>query len=392
MDDPGQGRRFAIILGVIVAIVAAFALRPVVREALAPTPQEAFAAIQPEGEDLAVVGSVELPAGRAFTLHAVVRGLRRNGESVYYTEAKRLRIAGQEIAPANLEPWPGSQPVKVRWFTVEGSRPLLQLSKSADLSAFRMDEMIRPDWPLAWQIPGSIRSALELDAGVAYGLQRYHVRVELYQEERDMLPKQVIRSWGARDLKTHLADFPTVIARLPGPLATVSGYFGLTHLEVPPDADPALLEQVAELATSQVAISRTSLLSAHLAPEGRGWDELRWQEAPIDGSFAWADPKAPAAAELVAVAPGDLLRVGDRVAILMADTNGDGRLDADDHCFDFSQGLEMRRVGEVFTGTAEYASLNPEAPSPPPALPRPKTSKVPTAPALPKTSAEPKTR
>ena len=50
------------------------------------------------------------------------------------------------------------------------------------------------------------------------------------------------------------------------------------------------------------------------------------------------------------VEPGDLLRVGERLVILLQDRGIAGTLDYDDLCFDFFRGASVRPLREVFVG------------------------------------------
>ena len=49
-----------------------------------------------------------------------------------------------------------------------------------------------------------------------FGTQRYHVRIELYDAKKGLIPDQVVRSWGVADLKQQVDRFPTVRMTLPG--------------------------------------------------------------------------------------------------------------------------------------------------------------------------------
>ena len=91
------------------------------------------------------------------------------------------------------------------------------------IAAFTFEGLLRADWPVSWSIPGEIDAAhdnhLETGSAVAvqeFGTQRYHVRIELYRQEDDMIPERVIRSWGVADLRPQIDRFPTVAMSLPG--------------------------------------------------------------------------------------------------------------------------------------------------------------------------------
>ena len=75
------------IAAALFAIVAALFLLTKASEKVAPVPVALWVAIQPEGEDVARVGPIELPAGTGFRLHAVMEAETFRGERIYYTEA-----------------------------------------------------------------------------------------------------------------------------------------------------------------------------------------------------------------------------------------------------------------------------------------------------------------
>ena len=252
--------------------------------------------------------------------------------------------------------WKRSRPVKVRWFTVEGRRPYVELPPDG-IGAFELQEFLRSDWPLSWSVPGEIDAAndnhLTIDSpekAQRFGTQRYHVRIELYSEEDALIPVEVIRSWGISELKQEIDRFPTVSLMLPSPAGPASRVFGLTQLEPPPGAGPELLQQIEELADHHVAFSRLTLLRDQIRTAGRRLEDLEWIDVDLAGDARWGEQASP----------GDLLRVGDRVVVLYQDRGTPGLVDYADLCFDFVRGISVRALSDVFVGsgtTVELASL-----------------------------------
>jgi len=217
-------------LGVFAAIAAIVAGWQI-RAAFEPRPVRAWIAIEVAGSGVAEIGVVEVPAGSECTLHAVLEAERLDGRPVYYTEAPGLRIEGREIPSGELRRWDRETAVTIFWFTVEGVAP--RVVAGADFSpddlAFKVS--FRADWPRAWAVPAVLESSAssfaqgreQLDGG-AFGTQRYHVRIEFYASSQALMPEQRFASWGAEALPARSADFPTLVASLPEPLAPVSRF------------------------------------------------------------------------------------------------------------------------------------------------------------------------
>ncbi|MCG8458263.1 MAG: hypothetical protein MI919_18455, partial [Holophagales bacterium] len=218
---------------------------------------------------------------------------------------------------------------------------------------------LRSEWPLTWSIPGEIDAAnddhIEIESPFArqrFGTQRYHVRFELYRSEDELVPENVIQSWAVEELREQVDDFPTVTRTDGGEAAPAMRVFGLTQLDLPAEPPRGLAGQIDELARHGIAFSRATVLRDLLAAAGRRFSELEWRVVDLEGEAAWGD----------AVAPGDLLRVGDRIVVLYEDRGEPGSLDYGDLCFDFVQGAEVRLLSGVFSGegeAVEHASLRP---------------------------------
>ena len=352
-----QSRIFPLLVVVIGLGATVVLFQPVVEEQLAPELVTAWVAIEVAGSAVADVGLIDLEVGESFQLRAVLEGLDRNGEPVYYTEAKQLSFGGEAVPADRLRVWDRPQPVKVRWFTVEGQRPFTVLDAESQLDGFKFQEFLRHNWPMSWTIPGEIDAAhdnhLENDSAEKvqrFGTQRYHVRIELYRDDTALIPERVIRSWGVSDLKQQIAAFPTVSLALPGVAGPASRVFGLTQLEPFPGAERNVLDGIAELADHHVAFSRLTVLRDQIRQTGKQLDALSWTSVELAGEARWGEHAAP----------GDLLRVGDRVVVLYDDRGMPGVVDYDDLCFDFVQGASVRALSDIFIGsgnTVELASL-----------------------------------
>ena len=145
---------------VVVALVvsAVVFLYPEAKESFAPKLLAARVAIQPAGAPAAVVGPVKIPAGTAFTLHAVLEARDRDGTPVFYTRAPALEIAGHRVPSGELRSWDRPWLVKVFWFTVEGPAPYVKLESPGQLDRFRFTEFFRPEWPSDWSVPGHLEA------------------------------------------------------------------------------------------------------------------------------------------------------------------------------------------------------------------------------------------
>lgn len=348
---------FAAVVGIALVVVI-ISFQPVIEESLAPELETAWVAIEVASSGVAEVGPVEIGFGTPFELHAVVEAKGRRGP-VYYTEAEALEIEGGVVDAARLRRWDRPFEVRVRWFTVEGSPPYVELSTAEDLERFRFQELYRADWPLAWSVPGTVEPAqddhLQDDSALTrreFGTQRYHVAVELYDKIEKVRPKKQVRSWRGEALPGEAERFPTVRRVLPERLAAASRVFGLTHLEAVGGAADAMIPRIDELARHGLAFSRATVLRDHLESAGKTLQGLAWRDVDlVESAERWSADASP----------GDLLRVGERFVVLFEDRGRPGVLDYEDLCFDFARGSAVRRLGDVFTGAGvvELASLAP---------------------------------
>lgn len=337
-------------------------LQPRIEQRLLPEPVGARVAVEVAGSGVARTGTLDLDVGTPFRLHAVLEARDGDGGSVWYTEAPRLVVDGVEIAEEAVEPWRRRPEEKVRWFTVEGLQPYLEVDPEGDLSRFEVRPFLRSTWPLGWVVPGEIDAAnddaLERVTAVSeqrFGIQRYLVQIELYELQDEMLPSRRIRSPGPEMLADRPEQVTAVRMRLPGPLGPASEVFGSTQIEIEgTEPSDALQQAIDDLARRDLAFSRFTVIRDQIRGAGRRAADLRWAPAEPGTDVRWG-------ADLVA---GDLLRAGDRVVVVFEDRGTAGILDDDDLCFDYVQGAAVRRLGDVFTGEgqlelARLASENP---------------------------------
>lgn len=335
------------------ALLLLLYLWPKAAERLAPELARAHVAVQPEGADAAVVGPVELEAGQGFTLHAVLEARARGGETVYYTEAPALAIAGERVPAEALRPWDRDRVVRIFWFSVEGFTPFVRLEAPAQLERFHFTEFFRPEWPTGWSIPGGLdprfSESLQKDSFAAeersFGTQRFQVRIELFPDEDALTAEERYTSAGGDALPDGVESFPGVYAALPGPAGPASLAFGLTQVEPPPGPPPELLSRLAKLTRRRVAFTRAPLLREVMAAAGRSPGELEWVEVDLSDGPPWGGD-----GDRAGVGTGDLLRAGARVVVLFRDRGTEGVLDRGDLCFDYEQGAAVRPLSEVFTG------------------------------------------
>ncbi|MFQ5527961.1 MAG: hypothetical protein ACE5GX_17100 [Thermoanaerobaculia bacterium] len=332
----------AAVLGVVVVVF----LLGKVSESVSPEPVALWVAIQPAGSATAYVGPVELPAGSAFKLHAVVEAESFKGERIYYTEADQLEFPDRVPETSAIRRWHRALEPRTLWFTVDGSPPFRTLAAGKTPEPPGFEETFRADWAQAWTVSGDLRPVVEnylpdserAERSVRFGTQRFHVRMEFFANRGDLVPQLRLQSWGAEELPARSADFPAVVATLGGSLRVPSRVFGLAQVE----ADGAAVSdefgtRLTAWTRDLVAFSRITVLAEWLRAEGISWDSLVWSDVEVGVS------EAP-------VAPGDLLRVGNRIVWILEDRGQAGRLDYDDLCIDFDRGARVVRLGSVFAG------------------------------------------
>lgn len=342
---------------VVVAAVALIFSQPMIQERIAPDIKTAWVAVEVEGATeggLAEIGPVEIEAGAKFRLHAVVEARDDDGVPTYYTEAKALRVGGEDVPAKRIRRWNRPGKVMVRWFTIEGTPPYLEAISVEEFERFSIQELYRSEWPLNWSVPGMVEPAQDDHLAATdtwlFGIQRYRVSIEVYYPGNEILPGRRIRSWGPDDLPGN-ADFPTVTAVLPGRLEAVSRIFGLSQIEVPGDPPQEVRDQVQALLDQRLAFSRLTVLRDHLQGAGKSLGDLVWREVDLVAEASpWGEP-------------GDFLRAGERIVVLYEDQGVQGFFDYEDLAIDLERGVGIRPLGEIFSGDGEglveTASLGP---------------------------------
>lgn len=344
-----------IMSGVVALVMVALALVlfwPEASEKLAPDPRRAWVAIQADGEEVAEVGTVTLPAASQFSLHAVLEAENRDGTVLYYTEAPALRIGGNLVPAESIRPWDRPQIPKVRWFTVEGSVPHLRIGSETDLERFHFQDFLRAAWPESWSVPGRLDGAnddeLSPDPEAVeepVGTQRYSVWIEFYDDETSYVPARRYAAPGAGELTVGGEAQPTTVHRLPeNRAAAAARYLGLTHLELQPAAEQEVLQQVWEWTDRALAYSGVPLLAHLLEASGTDADGLCWRRLDLrEVQPRWGEE----------VAAGDLLRAGARWVVLYRDRGQLGVLDYEDLCLDFTQAPVVWPLKRVFSQGGE---------------------------------------
>ena len=333
------------------------------------TPVAAFVALLPEGESVAGDGLHRLEAGARFRLFAVLETRTPTGGTVWYTEAPALRLGDREVPGDRLRRWPASgRLARVRWWTVEGFAPYLQVATADDLERFRLPGNFHPDWGSGWSVDGVVdpKNAL-LEPGsplrpLPFGTQRWQVRIEIYAERTAITPSERVASPGGDELLAGAALPTGVVAALPAPLAAVSAVFGVTQVEAAPGVGDAVGARIDDWRGRGLVFERAALLREHLESAGADPAALAWR--PIDLDVAppvWAESDAAAG-----VAAGDLLQGGSRIVVLFRDQGEPGRLDRADLVFDYFKGARVRRLDDVFHEEGglvlDWASTRPERP------------------------------
>jgi hypothetical protein len=347
VSEERESRRIWWIAGAALALLIALRFLPEVENPLAPEPVAAHVALLADGDTVARDGFHELAAGRPFRLFAVLEAKNWRGDTVYFSEAPALALGERAIPAAAQRRWPEDPLLKVRWFTVEGFAPVLDVSSTADLERFRLNDEFHPEWGDRWTVTGVVDPRLvQLEAGsplrpLPFGTQRYAVRIERFAESGALTPKWRAAAPAADAVLADPALGTRLVASLPPPLARLSGAFGRPELAPAAGLDPAVAARVESLVAAGLAFVRSPLIAAHLAENGTAAAALRWR--PIDLAHerpAWGD----------VVAAGDLLQAGPRIVVLFRDEGEPGRLDSADLVFDLWQGLRIRRIDEIFHG------------------------------------------
>ncbi len=345
-----------IVLGIAAVVAGALWLYPRVQEELAPEPVRAWVAIEVADEGFAEVGWRRLERGTPFTLHAVLEARDRQGAPVYYTEARGLRLGGEVIPSSALRSWDRRRPPKILWFTVEAGYAFRETQSQDQIANFDLTEAYRPEWPRAWSIPGQLLPSWVQNPQSIYGVggkplgtQRFHVRIEVYEDDKALLPEARFKSWGAESLPDKLEEFPAVTVHVPGKLQAASEIFGLPQLEVPA-GQGGLPVGLVDLSRNRLAFSRLTVLAETLEATGTDPSRLEWRPLELGSAPAWGS----------VVDSGDLFQVGERLVILFEDRGEPGVLDGEDLCFDFAKGAAIRPLGQIFGGDGEvrWASLS----------------------------------
>lgn len=339
--EPESKRVFWIGLALIVGVIALM-LFGRAQEELAPTPKRAWVAI--EGDDgVARVGGIEVPKGGEYTLHAVLEAESWQGEPVFYTEAAALELPDGPVSSDALRTWHDREEARVLWFSLEGSRPFLEIGDPKDLEEFEFKEFFLPGWPRSWSVSGrwgATSAGVTLPTGVErlpFGTRRFHVRIEIFGPESKIRPRVRYQSWNAAELRSSLELVPTVRSTLAGALGPASGAFGLTQFEVAVEAAPGTKEALAEWRAQGLGFSRLPVIKASLDAAGLDAEDLSWEEIELTGEVEWQ-------------VAGALLRVGERWVLTYEDRGVLGYLDDEDLCFDFDKGAAVRRLGDIFVG------------------------------------------
>lgn len=319
------------------------------RAVLGPSfePVAAWVAVE-DGDGVARSALVRLRRGEPIRLHAVLEG-RDGEERVFYTNAERLELGGEMINAEAIRPWP-EQLVRCQWQTLQAAAPYLEIKDEAKLDSLRFTNFSQPDWGLECSVVATITARQRETMTVpddarrlAFGRHNYQVRIELPKKETDLVAETSFRSPGSDALFADPDNFPRVLVTLDGPLAVPSSVFGLSQLEPDEQLPEVAARRIAELHEAGLFFRRALLFKQLLAGA-----TLDWQLVELDAGKTFAS-----APEADAVAPGDWIRVGDRVMILFRDVGEAGILDGADLGFDFERGAIVRRLSDVFVGEGD---------------------------------------
>ena len=360
----GESRRIWWIVAAILVALALVRWAPGWKRSLDPRPAAAYVALLADGDDVATDGPHRLEAGRAFRLFAVLEARTVTGGTVWYSDAPALRLGGRDVPSGSLRRWPAARVVRVRWFTVDGSRPFLEVASAADLDHLRFVENFHPDWGSGWSVPGVVDPQLALIEPddhlrpLGFGTERWAVRVELYARADALTPMARASSPGAERVIDDPKPVTSLIATLPEPLAAVSAAFGEPVLKPGPEIGPEARGRIDSWVARHLVTEGDRLLVEHLDAAGVAAGRLAFHDVLLgpDGPRWGSD-----------ALPGDLLRAGDRIVILDRDRGVPGRLDPEDVVFAFEDGaraIVLSRLFEPVDGRLrlELAPVAPRVP------------------------------
>lgn len=342
--DEGSNRSTRWVVGIaalLIALLVAWRMAPRWRAAIGPEPTAAYVVVEPEGAGVASDGLHRIRAGTGFRLHAVLEASTLTGDNVWYTEAPALRLGDREIPADRLRRWPEGRRLRVRWMTVEGAERVIEPDGQP-----RLLENFHPEWGTGWTAAGTVDPALVVvEPGLAlrplpFGTQRFAVRLESYDSAEAIAP---VARWSSPSVEVALAEpqrLTTVVAAAPPPLERLTGVAGaMQHeAEMPPAGAVGAPEW------PPFSYSAPRLLAEHLLASGRTVDDLAFRTVTLG-------PQGPVWE--TEVAPGDLLRAGERIVIVWADADGGGRLDPSDIVLDLGRGMRLARASSLFAGDDE---------------------------------------
>ncbi len=351
----GNRLLFLIIAGIVLAAGAFLWLLPRAERLRTPTLVRAWAGVEVGGDGVARTGAVEAAAGQEIRLHAVLetasRGDDEAAEPVYYSGAGQVEIDGRLLPALPPEELGGLGWVRILWFSIEHGVPFRELEHGADVDRFGYEPFFRPEWGSAWSIDGDLAAhfdswleedAVELERN--FGTLRYQVWVEAASDGDALVPDQRVRS-------PELPEATRLEVRLPGALGPSSAWFGLPGVQRGDgEWSDAQADRLGQLIDDRLAFDQASVLRDLLQRDTAVGDESGSLLVPLDGSTPWGS------GDEGAVAPGDVVNVGDRWAVLLADSADDGiagMLDGADLCFDFDTAAAVRRLDQIFVVTPE---------------------------------------
>jgi hypothetical protein len=341
----GESRRIWWIVAAILLALALVRWAPGWKRSLEPRPAAAYVALLADGDAVATDGPHRLEAGRPFRLFAVLEAKAVTGGTVWYSDAPALRLGGRDVPRGSLRRWPAGRIARVRWFTVDGSRPFLDVASAADLDHLRFVESFHPDWGSGWSVPGVVDPQLALIEPedhlrpLGFGTERWAVRIELYGTPAALTPSARASSPGAERVLDDPKPVTSLVATLPGPLGVVSAAFGEPVVKPGPTIDPEARGRIDSWLARGLVIEGDRLLARYLDALGISAEKLAFHDVELgpDGPRWGTD-----------VRPGDFLRAGERLVILDRDRGVPGRLDPEDVVFSFEDGARDVVLSRLF--------------------------------------------
>lgn len=347
-----ENRLLLSVFAVILLVVAIPFVIDAVREALQPRLVEVRIVSATDRDPVLRDGPRTVAPGEEVTVSLALRLEQLGRDAFWLATSERLVLDRSEVADVLVGPWPGDDPLRVFWFTVEC--PII----AGELTEANAAERLAHRLFLAPEMGGGV-TALDLpqhhaddslgrrpeEIPFSGGTSRLYARVEVVAELDDVRALAVVTS--APPERALEPDYPALRRQgdlPPGLHPAVGELFRLPGFE-PRASDGGDTDRVPVTATglrfAELVRLRAITSSASFAAVA-----MTGEPEPDQASFETAPPVQVERARLLAngrrltwgtdVEPGDALLVADRHWLVLVADDGDGELGLTDrvaHCW-----------------------------------------------------------